>query len=374
MSSDVYSKNRITENFLKLTAIDSESFNERKMADVIKDELKELGIVYSEDDAGSKIGGNAGNIYAYFEGNSAYEPILLSAHMDTVIPGNSKKAVLGEDGIIRSDGTTVLGSDDLAGITEILEGIRRVKESGKDHRSVEILFTVAEEAYTRGAAVFDYSKIKSKEAYCLDLSGDVGEAVNKAGTLISYRIKVIGKASHAGFEPEEGVNAIEIASKAIAKIKQGRVDDETTLNIGTIAGGSAKNIVPEECVINGEIRSYNHEKALSLYEELKNVFENESHTYNALIEADYTVHIKAYEVDKNEPLVKRFVKACNELELSGNIKSTLGGADNHQFNANGIKGLVLSCGMENVHTKDEYIKTDNLLAGAKLVEKLITDI
>ena len=149
MSSDVYSKNRITENFLKLTAIDSESFNERKMADAIKDELKELGIVYSEDDAGSKIGGNAGNIYAYFEGNSAYEPILLSAHMDTVIPGNSKKAVLGEDGIIRSDGTTVLGADDLAGITQILEGIRRVKESGKDHRSAEILFTVAEEAYTR---------------------------------------------------------------------------------------------------------------------------------------------------------------------------------------------------------------------------------
>ena len=111
-----------------------------------------------------------------------------------------------------------------------------------------------------------------------------------------------------------------------------------------------------------------------MYEELKNVFENESHTYNALIEADYTVHIKAYEVDKNETLVKRFVKACNELNLSGNIKSTLGGADNHQFNANGIKGLVLSCGMENVHTKDEYIKTGNLLAGAKLVEKLITDI
>ena len=145
MNSDVLSKNIITEKFLELTRIDSESFNERKMADALKVEFKNLGLTFSEDDAGEKTGGNAGNILAFFEGNPSYEPILISAHMDTVVPGNSKKAILGEDGIIRSDGTTVLGSDDLAGVTEILEGIRRVKESGKDHRSVEILFTVAEE-------------------------------------------------------------------------------------------------------------------------------------------------------------------------------------------------------------------------------------
>ena len=374
MNSDVLSKNRITEKFLELTRIDSESFNERKMADALKVELKDLGLTFSEDDAGEKTGGNAGNILAFFEGNASYEPILLSAHMDTVVPGNSKKAILGEDGIIRSDGTTVLGSDDLAGVTEILEGIRRVKESGKDHRSVEILFTVAEEAYTRGAAVFDYSKIKSREAYCLDLSGDVGDAVIKAGSLISFTIKVTGRASHAGFEPEAGINAIAVAANAIAGIKQGRVDEESALNIGTISGGSARNIVPEECLVSGEIRSYNHEKALSLYEKVKAVFDEEAKNAGAESEADFTIHIKAYEVNEEDSTVKRFVKVCNELNLPGNLKSTLGGADCHQFNANGIKGIVLSCGMENVHTRDEYIKTDNLLAGAKLVEKLITEI
>ena len=382
-NADVRTKERIVREFLQLAEIDSVSFKERKMADTLTRKLEELGLSVTEDSAGEQIGGNAGNLFAVWEGDPELEPVLLSAHMDTVVPGLGKKPIIekvkrdsadaqigageSEATLIHSDGNTVLGADDLAGVTEILEGIRRVQESGAKHRTVEILFTVSEEVYTKGARVFDYSKVRSKQAYCLDLSGDAGAAVNKAPTLLSFRIKVRGRAAHAGFAPEKGINAIAVAASAIAKIKQGRVDEDSTLNIGTIQGGSATNIVSEECVVEGEIRSYVHEKALRLYEEVKQTFESKANT----IESTYELHLTAYEVNENSPVVTRFREACEALGLKGELKPTFGGADNHQFNANGIEGIVLSCGMENVHTTGEYIKVSNLVSGSKLVEKII---
>lgn len=371
MKTSGNNENRIVNEFLRLASIDSLSLKEREMADAIKDILKELEIVYSEDDAAEKNGGNAGNIFAKWKGDNSTSPILLSAHMDTVVPGTGKKPVL-KDGIIKSDSDTVLGADDIAGITEILEGIRRVKESGINHRTVEILFSVAEETYTKGASAFDYSKVSAKEAYCFDLSGDVGIAVNKAPSLISFRVTVKGKASHAGFAPDDGINAILVSAQAIAQIKQGKVDEESTLNIGTIKGGSATNIVSEECIVEGEIRSFKHERALSLYNEILEKFDDEAKKTGALIEAEYTIHLKAYEVNSNSDVVKRFLASCEELGIEGSLDSTFGGADNHQFNANKIEGIVLSCGMEKVHTKDEYVTVENLEKGARLVEKLIT--
>ena len=382
-NADVRTKERIVREFLQLAEIDSVSFKERKMADALTRKLEELGLSVTEDSAGELIGGNAGNLFAVWEGDPELEPVLLSAHMDTVVPGLGKKPIIekvkrdsadaqigageSEVTLIQSDGNTVLGADDLAGVTEILEGIRRVQESGAKHRTVEILFTVSEEVYTKGARVFDYSKVRSKQAYCLDLSGDAGAAVNKAPTLLSFRIKVKGRAAHAGFAPEKGINAIAVAASAIAKIKQGRVDEDSTLNIGTIQGGSATNIVSEECVVEGEIRSYVHEKALRLYEEVKQTFESKANT----IESTYELHLTAYEVNEKSPVVTRFREACEALGLKGELKPTFGGADNHQFNANGIEGIVLSCGMENVHTTGEYIKVSNLVSGSKLVEKII---
>lgn len=366
------SKSRIVENFIELAKLNSLSFGEREVADKIKTLLAEIGIEAYEDDVADTIGGNSGNVYAIWKGTLEKEPILLSAHMDTVAPGIGKKPVFSDDdSVIKSDGTTVLGADDVAGVVEIIEGIRRVIEKGAEHRTIELLFPAAEEVYTKGAEEFDYSKLNSKEAYCFDLSGDVGSAATRAPSLISFKVTVHGKASHAGFAPDEGVNAILIASKAIADIKQGQVDELSTVNVGKISGGTATNIVSDTCICEGEVRSFNHDKALNYVNEIKDKFADIADKHNASIDFDYTIHIKAYEIESEESVVTRFQDACESIGISGKLTSTLGGSDNNQFNANGIRGIVVACGMEKSHTLEEYVKIENLHKGAELVEKLI---
>lgn len=362
-------KDRIIENFLELTSIDSVSFHERKMADRIGEKLNALGIDYVEDNAGEHYNGNAGNIYAYIPGKG--EPVLFSAHMDTVKPGIGKKAILEADGEIHTDGTTVLGSDDVAGIVEILEGIQVILESHQEHRPIELLFPIGEEDYVKGTNVFDFSRIKSKEAYVLDMSGNVGSAAVKAPSLISFAITVEGVAAHAGFNPEAGVNAIALASKAISKIKQGHVDRETTLNIGTISGGTATNIISEMCVITGETRSYSHEKALKQIENLREIFEETVTSEGGKVQLEYEINLHAYHTEKDATSVKNFIAACKSLELEGKITSTFGGSDNNNFALCGIEGIVLSCGMQEVHSVNEHINVGDLVKGAELVKEII---
>ena len=251
MSKIKVNEQRAVDEFQELTAIDAPSFGERQMADRLIVKLKELGFEVEEDNAGKHFGGNAGNLYAYLPGDLPGDPVLLSGHMDTVELSKGKKGIIGEDGVIRSAGKAVLGADDVAGLVEILEGIRSVKEAGVPHRDIEIFFTIAEELYIKGSSVFDFSKVRAKEAYVLDISGPVGSAAYKAPSLISYQVVVTGKASHAGFDPEHGIHAIAIASEAITQISQGHVDEETTCNIGLIEGGSGTNIVPEKCIVKG---------------------------------------------------------------------------------------------------------------------------
>ena len=212
---------RIRAEFDELARIDSESFGEREMAERLKEKLAELGIQAKEDDTAEKIGGNAGNLFGTLKGGLPGTPILLSGHMDTVAPGIGKKPVFHEDGTITSDGTTVLGADDLTGVIAILEGIRAVQEAGILHRDIEILFAAAEEPFTRGSSEFDFSQMKAKESYVLDVTGPVGTAILQAPTILSFEAAVKGRAAHAGFEPEKGIHAIQTATRAIAALKLG---------------------------------------------------------------------------------------------------------------------------------------------------------
>ncbi len=365
---------RITEEFCELVSVDSESLQEKPIAEILKRKLEELGCSVMEDDAGEKIGGSSGNIFALMEGEGS--PVLFSAHMDTVSPGKGKEARVMEDGRILGNGEAVLGADDVAGIVEILEGIRILKENNMIHRPVEILLTVSEENFCRGAGAFDCSNIKATEAYVLDLSGPVGKAATRAPTLILFRIKVTGKAAHAGFEPENGVNAIEAVSRAISKIDQGRVDEETTFNIGKIEGGSVTNIVPDQCRIVGEVRSYDHEKAERIVEETERIFRQEAEAVGASVEVKTNVLIRAYSVDEGSRVCKDFVAALDMIDedpdpSEGSVfVSTFGGSDNNILKTRGINGIVLSCGMYNVHSKEEYTTVEDLEKGARLVAAL----
>ena len=367
---------RIRELFEELVSIDSVSFSERQMADCLTDILKEMKFEVSEDSAGEFYGGNAGNLYGFLKGTGEGTSTLFVAHMDTVHPGASKKAVFHEDGKITSDGTTVLGSDDVAGIVEILEGIRLVQEQNIPHGDIEILFPIAEELYDKGSKVFDFSVVKSKQAYVLDFSGHVGKAALRAPSIVSFRVEIKGKASHAGFAPEKGINAIALMAEGISKIRQGRLEDETTLNIGLIHGGSMTNIVSENCVCEGEIRGYHHERVMELLEETKQIFETVIETAqgtdkNAELLFSHEINIKAYAVDKNSGVVQRFCRACEKIGVEPELTETFGGSDNNVIVNQGIDGVVLSCGMNNAHSVHEYIEMEDLVKGAALVKELI---
>lgn len=365
--------NRLWNTFRELTGIYSPSFGERDFCDALTRRFSELGIHLKEDNAGKSIGGNCGNLYGKVPGKKAGLPILFSAHMDTVEPANGKCAILHDDGKITSAGETILGADDVSGIAVIIEAITRLKEQNIPHRTIELLFPVAEEKYGAGSAVFDYNLINAKEAYVLDLSGSIGEAANTAPTILSFEIKIHGKAAHAGFAPKDGIHAIESAAKAIAKLPEGEPVPGLTFNIGRITGGKASNIVPELCIVKGEIRSLDHQAVISYWDKVITVFNTEAKTFGAEVEADAKFEIKSYETPIDSPVVRRFKKACKKLNITSNIHSTFGGSDQNNFALHGISGLVIACGMHEVHSTREYSNINELEDCVRLVMELMTD-
>ncbi len=369
---DLINQSRLLHTFCSLAEIDSESFHERQMADILREKLKALGgEQITEDDAGEKLSGNAGNLYAYFPGTLPGDPLLFSGHMDTVAPGNGKKIIVQEDGRITSAGDTVLGADDLAGVASILEALQTLDEKKIPRRSVEVLLPVAEEAYTQGSRLFDYTKIRSREAYVLDISGPTGKASLREPTLLSFKLTFQGKAAHAGFAPEEGINAGQMAGRFLGSCSQGRIDAETTLNIGLFRGGSGTNVVPAQVILEGEIRSYVHEKALNLLETVKQQAQEAAKAYGGTCLAEAKEHLHAYHIEEDDPVVQRFLQACKALGLPGALTETFGGSDNNSFLQHGLRGIVLSCGMQQVHTTGEYIRTEDLVHAARLTAALM---
>ena len=368
--ADINEKRQL-ELFKRLVETDSPSYNERKAADLIMSELASMGIPCEEDDSAAKLGGTAGNVFARIDGNVDASALLFSSHMDNVEPSCNKKFVLGGDGIIRSDGTTVLGADDFAGVSSILEAVRTVVENNLPHRTIELLFTPAEEVFCGGAEYFDYSRLQSKEAYVFDLDGDVGTACIAAPTIIKYTIKFKGKSAHAGFASHLGVHAIKAASAAVCAINCGQVDDETTVNIGIISGGKATNIVPDECEIVGEVRSFNHEKAQAKAEEIRAIAQAEAEKIGAKAEFASTVSTVAYDFSRDSSVCKRFANCCAALGIEPKFEPSFGGSDNNVFAANGLTGVVCSAAMYDCHTTAEWCKAEELHKAARLALQLM---
>jgi tripeptide aminopeptidase len=363
---------RLVDEFSTLVSIDSPSFNERQMGDYVKSRLQTLGLMVLEDDAGERIGGSCGNIYGFLQGDARKKALLFCAHLDTVEPSQGKKAILGEDGVIRSQGDTVLGADDLAGVAAILEALTVIREKKLPHGPIEVLFTVAEEAYTRGANVFEFAKLMSEEAYVLDLAGLVGTAAYMAPSIIAFTATVRGRASHAGFAPQKGIHAIAAAADAVAMLPMGRIDEETSVNVGTISGGLATNIVPDKCVVRGEVRGLNHEKAKRHAELVKKQFERSSSAIHAGLDFELETASVAYETPVDHPVVRRFENACDDLRLPVSLIKTFGGSDNNVLAQHGITGLVLANAMNRIHALDEFTTVEELSKIADLTLALMT--
>ncbi|MGE4548381.1 MAG: M20/M25/M40 family metallo-hydrolase [Intestinibacillus sp.] len=367
------SRERLVQTFTELVAIDSPSFGERRMADHLKAQLAALGIPCEEDDTGGRIGGSAGNLYARLDGDESLAPLLFCAHMDTVEPSSGKRAVLGGDGRIESAGNTVLGADDCAGIAAILEALRAIREQRLPCRPIEVLFTVAEEVYCRGAAQFDFSRIRAREAYVLDLSAPMGTAACQAPTILSFTAIVHGKASHAGFAPDHGVHAIRAAADAVAKLPHGRIGEDTTLNVGVIGGGLAANIIPDTCTLEGEIRSFVHGKALALAGTVRQQVETSAAALGGTVTFSSRVNVQAYETPPEHPVMARYARACGAQGLPFVPTRTFGGSDNNVFAQHGIAGAVVASAMHACHSDREYTTVDELVSAAALTLRLMTD-
>ena len=365
--------NRLWSTFSALTSIDSVSFEEREFCDELKGRLQDLGVEIYEDNVGDKLGGNCGNLFGYLPGELPKLPLLLSAHMDTVEPGRGKQpTLLGEDRIV-SAGDTVLGADDVAGIAIILEALTRLQESNTIFRPVELVFPVAEERYCLGSAHGEMSRITAKEGYILDLAGAIGEAANAAPTLISFTITVQGKAAHAGFAPKDGIHAISAAAKAIANTPLGEPIPSVTVNIGVIEGGQATNIVPEICRVVGEIRSLSHEKVMNQWQTIQETFTTEVEAIGAAVSFQENIEMTAFETPLDAPVVTRFQKACEELDIPVNIKPTLGASDQNNFALHGIQGFVIACSMHEVHSTREFTRLSEMEQCVELLMKLLTE-
>lgn len=367
----------ITDSFIKLAEIDGISYGERKVADHLKKIWKELGVTLDEDRAGEKIGGDTGNLFAAIPGKGGLKdavPILFCAHMDTVSPGLGKKIIVHEDGKITSDKTTVLGADDRAALAVIYEGYRQILEEGADHAPIELLFTPAEETYTVGASAFDYSVVKAKKAFVPDCSGDFGVYSSQEPTLIYFEITIKGKSAHAGFEPENGINSIAVAASAISRIKQGWVNDHTSLNFGTIEGGTVSNAVSAQVLIKGEIRSAIHEDALSAFENVRKVFEEEAALIGASAEFFSDIRLKAYKANESETgsALELYNRALAAIGESSFPKKSFGGSDNNVLVRNGIDGLCIYNAMHEIHTVNEYTTVEELVKLTQLIRNIMT--
>ena len=238
------------------------------------------------------------------------------------------------------------------------------------HRPVEIVIDVSEETYCEGIQQFDFSRLKSKEAYVFDLTGPIGGAACQAPAILSFEAVFHGRAAHAAFSPENGIHAIKAAAHAIDAISCGRIGD-TTVNVGTIQGGSATNVVPETCIVTGEVRSFHNESALRKLDEIKETCKEAALLAGASVDFKTETLCLAYRVDPSSRVVSRFTKACDSLHLEPNLISTYGGSDNNHFFHHGITGLVVACGMNDCHSCKEYTSVPDLMKAARLAEALI---
>lgn len=360
--------------FLELVAIDSESRDERAVTDRLKADLAELGADILEDDANTFTGGNAGNLHALIPGRAEQKPILFCAHADTVKPGLGVKASI-TAGRIHTDGTTVLGGDDKSGLAEIIMGIRDVVESGEPHTPIEVLVTVSEEIGLLGAKHFDKSKLRSAFGYALD-AHRVGDLVVGAPAQNSIRMVITGKEAHAGVEPEKGINAIRVAAEAIAAMPLGRIDHETTCNVGIISGGSATNIVPNRVELKGEARSHNPRKLEQVTADIRHAAESavQRHNYDfgaAALEWESKQEYAAFRVGDGEAVVQLALDALNDLGIKAEVTVGGGGSDANIINAAGLPMIICGTGMNKVHTVAEDIEAEELKRGAAFIAALI---
>jgi tripeptide aminopeptidase len=364
-------RDRLTRLFLELARINGPSGHERAVADYVKSKLQSLGLEVEEDDVGPRVGADSGNVLAMLKGTvPGATPIFLNGHMDTVEPTEALNVIV-DNGVIGTDGSTILGADDRAGIAIVIEAVESIVEDKTPHGDVQVMFTVSEEVGLRGARTMDRSRIAGRFGYVFDTQKPPGGLTVSAPSHETISVEVHGRAAHAGMAPENGVSAIVAASRAIARMNLGRIDDETTASIGIINGGKARNIIPDSVTIKGEARSRNEAKLAAQVEHMRSVFEGEASAIGASIEFEHVKEYDCYRWTENDPIIKL---ACAGLKLAGMepvFQDGGGGSDANVFNSAGIPTVVVGTGYDDAHTHTEHVAVDDLVRATQFAQGLI---
>lgn len=368
-------KDRVIGQFLELVQIDSVTKHERQIADVLTAKFTELGLDVIEDDSASRTGHGAGNLIATLkatgEAGANAAPFLFTCHMDTVAPGVGIKPVVGEDGWIRSDGTTILGSDDKAGVAALLEVIQVLREQQLPHGQIQFVITVGEESALVGSRAMDASLLDAKYGFAIDSNGEVGTICIGAPTRAQIDIEIFGKSAHAGVNPEDGISAIQVAGKAIARMKLGRIDETTTANIGKFEGGGETNIVPDYVKLYAEARSTSLDKINHQIESMREAVESACRDYGTKFEFQSSLAYPAFHFSEDDDVVRMAKQAAKSLGLSGETFISGGGSDANVFNGLGIPTVNLAVGYEDIHTTQERIKSEDIVKVAEYVLEIV---
>ena len=359
---------RIFDTFIDLVKISSPSWKEKEVIKYIMEVTKKLGFKTKKIKCK-----DSNNLLITVNGDSKKPTLLFSAHLDTVVPCENVKPIV-TDKKISSDGTTILGSDDKSAIAIFLEGLFYLKENNINHGPIEILLSCAEELGLHGIKNFDLSILKSKYAFVFDSDGSIGKVVTKAPYHSKFDILIKGKAAHAGMEPEKGINAINVMAEIITKLPSGRLDDETTINIGVIEGGKATNIVAEEVRCNLEVRSTDNKKLKNVEKTVKDTVQQVSKKYGAKNKISYILEYSGFTIKENDKILKIVENAMAKIKIKPQYESSGGGSDTNIINKAGINAINLSCGMRNVHTKKEFIYKKDLVIGTKLMLSIIENV
>jgi tripeptide aminopeptidase len=348
--------------FLELAAISSPSRHERAVTDICIAYLRDLGLEPHED-APPRPGDEAGNVICRIPptaGETA-TPILLCAHVDTVEPTAPIEPVV-VDGVVSNKRDTILGGDNKAAVASMLEAVRRIVSEGRPHAGIELVLSVQEETGLHGVKALDCSQFAARIGYVYDHAAPIGGIVTSCPSQYSIDATFLGRSAHAGIAPEEGRNAIAAAAHALAELRFGRLDDETTANVGTIAGGVARNIVADRCEVRLEVRSRDHERALKECQAMLDALAHAANAADCELETTATQEYRAYRLRRSDPVVQVAWSALEACGFEPSQLATGGGADAHLFNERGIPCANLGNGMELIHTPDERIRVADIEA------------
>lgn len=361
-------RERLVKTFTDLAEISSPSWHEKNVMDYIIRRFTGLGGKCSTHKCG-----DSHNLLIKVPGGVKKIPILLSGHMDTVIPCENVRPIVA-DTKITSDGKTVLGSDDKAAIAIFIEAFEQIKEKKIPHDDIEILLSCAEEQGLKGIKGFDLNLLKSKYAFVFDSSGDIGRIAVKAPYHSSMKIHIKGKASHAGMAPEKGVNAINVLSEIITLLPSGRIDEESTLNVGIISGGRATNIVAEDAFCDLEVRSIIKNKMLSIEKEVRAIIKKTCIKHHAKAFITRNLEYSGFIISEDDPVSLITAEAMKKIKVKPVFVAMGGGSDTNIINSSKIKAINLACGMQKIHSTDEFIYIKDLVKGAELVLSLIETV